>query len=243
LQTFEICHGRSSLPIVLSCEHASGEIPDEFGDLGMTEEHLTECARGKDQGAADLFDYLVRELDCLGVRNGVSRLVIDANRYEDQDELIPTRWGGKEIPGNIGLSDDERTRRIELYCRPYHQALVDSLLACEQLHGKVFFFAIHAMAEQFEGQVREMDFALIANRGRELAPFLEERLRTSGYTAAINQPYHLERDILRVPVGSELERFNETAVLIEMNERCREDDRAKEALLEAIRGTVEENYP
>lgn len=90
---FEICHGRSHLPIVLSCEHASGYVPAELGDLGMTDEHLTECARGKDQGAADLFDYLVRELNCLGGRNGISRLVIDTNRYEDQDELIPTRWG------------------------------------------------------------------------------------------------------------------------------------------------------
>jgi predicted N-formylglutamate amidohydrolase len=241
LETFKICHGQSRLPIVLSCEHASGVIPDEFGDLGMTEEHLTECVRGKDQGAADLFDYLIRELDCLGVRNGISRLVVDANRYEDQDELIPTRWGGKEIPGNINLSDDERMRRIELYYRPYHKALVDSLLKCERLHGKVFFFAIHAMAEQFEGQVRELDFALIANHGRELAGFLEKRLRKAGYTAAINQPYHLERDIVRVPEASELERFNETAVLIEMNERWREDDGAKEALLNAVRGTVEEN--
>jgi hypothetical protein len=40
-----------------------------------------------------------------------------------------------------------------------------------------------------------------------------------------------------------MERFNDRAVLIEMNERCREDDRAKGALLNAIRGTVEENYP
>lgn len=224
---------------MLSCEHASGYIPAELGDLGMTDEHLTECARGKDQGAADLFDYLVRELDCLGVRNGVSRLVIDTNRYEDQDELIPTFWGGKEIPGNVGLGQDERMRRIELYYRPYHKALVDALLACEKLHGLVFFFAIHAMAEQFEGQVREMDFALISNRGRDWAPHLAQRLGAAGYTAAINEPYHLERDILRVPEGSELERFNERAVLIEMNERCRDDDQAKQALLNAIRGTVE----
>ncbi|MEJ2151522.1 MAG: N-formylglutamate amidohydrolase [Gemmatimonadota bacterium] len=146
------------------------------------------------------------------------------------------------IPDEFGdLSDDERMRRIELYYRPYHKALVDSLLKCERLHGKVFFFAIHAMAEQFEGQVRELDFALIANHGRELAGFLEKRLRKAGYTAAINQPYHLERDIVRVPEASELERFNETAVLIEMNERWREDDGAKEALLNAVRGTVEEN--
>ncbi len=209
----------------------------------MTEEHLTECAHGQDQGAADLFDYLVRELDCLGIRNGISRLVIDANRYDDQDELIPERWGGKEIPGNIGLSEDERAHRIERYYRPYHQALQDSLLTCERLHGTVFYFAIHAMAEEFEGQVREMDFALISNRGCRWAPFLAERLQATDYTASINEPYHLERDIVRVPHGSEMERFNDRAVLIEMNERCREDDRAKGALLNAIRGTVEENYP
>lgn len=117
------------------------------------------------------------------------------------------------------------------------------MLACEKLHGLVFFFAIHAMAEKFEGQVREMDFALIANRGRDLAPSLETGVRVAGYTATINEPYRLERDILRVPEGSELERFNERAVLIEMNERCRDDDRSKAALLKAIRGTVEKNYP
>ena len=235
---FEILRGDSSLPVVLSCDHCSGEIPAEYSDLGMSSAHVEECSSGMDKGAGSVFEYLARELDCCGIRNRISRLVIDTNRYVDQDELIPEHWGGKPIPGNRGLSPAARRQRIARYHAPYHRALIELLVACERRHGMAFYFAIHAMAPEFEGEVRDMDFALVCNRGRRWAPPLEAAMAASGYTATINDPYRLERDIVRVPAGSAYERFNDGAVIIEINETRAAEPAARQALLEAIRTTV-----
>lgn len=231
--------GTLELPVVLSCEHASGFIPPAYGDLGMTHAHLEECARGRDVGAAELFDYLVRNLACCGVKNGISRLVVDTNRYADQDGIVPASWGGKRIGGNVDLSAAEIADRVETFHRPYHAALQERFVEHERRHGRVHYFSIHAMAPTFEGQVRSMDFSLIANRGVSCAEGLAKRLRESGYDAVVNEPYSLDRDIVRAPEGDPMERFNERAVIVEMNERLDGDAGAREALLEAIRDVIE----
>jgi len=235
---FEICRGSSSLPVVLSCDHGSDEIPAEYGNLGMSSAHVEECSSGMDKGAASVFEHLVQELDCRGIRSRISRLVVDMNRYVDQDELIPEHWGGKPIPGNRGLSRAARQQRIARYHAPYHRALVELLVACERRHGVAFYFAIHAMAPEFEGEVRDMDFALICNRGRRWAPPLQAAMAARGFTATVNEPYSLERDIVRVPAGSEYERFNDHAVIIEINETRAAEPAARQALRDAIRTTV-----
>ncbi len=147
-------------------------------------------------------------------------------------------WGNKPIPGNQGLSRAARQQRIAHYHAPYHRALLGLLIACERRHGMAFYFAIHTMAPEFEGEVRDMDFALICNRGRRWVPPLEAAMAASGYTATINDPYRLERDIVRVPAGSAYERFNDGAVIIEINETRAAEPAARQALLEAIRTTV-----
>ncbi len=238
MKTFETFRGGLSVPIVLSCDHGSGEIPAEYGNLGMAPAQVEECSAGMDRGAGSLFEYLLRQLDCFGIRNRISRLVIDTNRYVDQDDVIPANWDGEPIPGNRGLSAAERQQRIDRYHAPYHRALLELLVACEQRHGMAFYLAVHAMAPEFEGKVREMDFALICNRGCRLTPSLQATLTARGYTATINDPYHLDRDIVRVPSDSEYERFNDHAVIIEINETRATEPAAREALLEAIRTTV-----
>ena len=110
---------------------------------------------------------------------------------------------------------------------------------CEQRHGIAFYFCVHAMAESFEGQVRQHDVSLVCNAGRGLVPPLRRSLEESGYSVAINEPYTLDRDIVRAPEGSAIERFNANSVIIEINEKHRGDEAVADAIRRAIEVTVQ----
>lgn len=115
----------TALPLL--SDVSAGEIPAEYRNLGMSPEHAEECSNGMDKGAGSVFDHLAQELDCFGIRNRISRLVIDTNRYADQEGLIPESWGGKPIPGNQGLSGAARQQRVDRYHAPYHRALLEAI--------------------------------------------------------------------------------------------------------------------
>jgi predicted N-formylglutamate amidohydrolase len=216
---FAVERGGGNLPIVLSCDHAGREIPERYGTLGLSEEVLRTCSDVYDHGAAEIYADLRGRLDCDGVENRLCRLLIDVNRYRDQDTLIPTICGGREIPGNRDLDETERERRIERYYLPYQRAVVRLLTACERRHGRAFLFAVHTMAEDHFGEHREMDFCVACREGCPVAASLAERISGCGYTVTINSPFSLWRDVLRVPPGASEERFNAAAVLLETNER------------------------
>jgi len=235
MELFEVVRGRLEMPVVLSCDHAGRLIPSRYGTLGVPPGQLEAWHGGADLGAGELFDALVSGLDCYGIKNRLSRLVIDMNRYVDQEEIIPTHCERSSIPGNQDMSAQECQRRIQEYYRPYHAALEKLLVDCEARHGIAFYLSIHAMAAEFGGQRRPMDFAIVCNAGCPLSPTLGRILRQEGFVVAVNEPYTLERDIVRVPLGHELERFNRRALLLEMNERHAGDEKVMGAVLEAIR--------
>ncbi|TIU52911.1 MAG: N-formylglutamate amidohydrolase, partial [Mesorhizobium sp.] len=62
-------------------------------------------------------------LDATLVETGISRLVIDCNRPLDAPDLVPPISETTVIPGNAGLSDKQRARRIDLSWRPFHDTI------------------------------------------------------------------------------------------------------------------------
>ena len=177
---FTITEGSLDLPVVLSCDHAGHELPDRYATLGLSEECLRGCPDAYDRGAAEIFAALRARLDCHGIDNRLCRLLIDVNRYRDQETLIPTHCGECEIPGNRDLDVAERERRIEQYYMPYQRALLRLLRDCERRHGRAFLFAVHTMAEDHFGEHREMDFAVACRQGCPVAARLAERIEGCG---------------------------------------------------------------
>lgn len=235
---FTVTTGGGDLPIVLSCDHAGRELPAEYGTLGLPADLLATCPDVYDHGAVEIYGELRRRLDCDGVENRLCRLLIDVNRYRDQDTLIPTICGGREIPGNRDVDQAEREHRIESFYLPYQRALVELLAACERRRGRAFLFAVHTMAEDHFGEHREMDFCVACREGCPVASSLAERISGCGYTVTINSPFSLWRDVLRVPPGTAEERFNAAAVLLETNDRLCGRAEIVPVLEEAIRDVV-----
>lgn len=238
MDNFEVFCGSEDIPVVLSCEHASKHIPEELNNLGVSVDELNNCSFLCDRGADEAFEFLVSKLGCNGIKAKVSRLVVDVNRDLDQKDLIRESCNGLLLKGNQGLTEEERKERIDKYYVSYRNKLHDLLNECHEKFGFCLYFLIHTMENCFENERREMDFAIIYNEGEKLAKDLGKILEEMGHDVSYNHPYTLEKGVIRVTHDSEVTKFNECAVVVEINDKFSGNQDIRESLLEAIKIVV-----
>ena len=147
-------------PFVLVCDHASNRIPEEYDDLGLSAiDRLRHIAW--DPGALAVSLKLVELLDAPQVQSTVSRLAIDCNRGLDAPGLIPAVSEVTEIPGNRGLGDNERARRIAEFHDPFHAA-IEALLDRRAAAGReTSLVAMHSFTPVFNEVARPWPIGLI----------------------------------------------------------------------------------
>ena len=121
-ENFTIIPGSLTVPLVLTCEHATSVIPPEYADLGLPR-RLIDQHWGWDIGiwATVLRTASRPRLTAIGTH--VSRLLIDTNRDPDSPELVVEALGDHPIPGNRHLTRAERKARLKRYHEPYHAAV------------------------------------------------------------------------------------------------------------------------
>ena len=181
--------GRSRFVIVV--DHASARIPRQLGTLGLAADQLQRHIAW-DIGALAVATRVAAALDAPLVAQNYSRLVIDCNRDPKMTTSIPTLSETTEIPGNVGLSDEQRLLRRRVIFDPYHEA-IRALLDERAAAGRAtIFVAQHSMTNLFKGVTREMHAAVLYNRDRRFAALVLESLRREpGLVVTDNQPYFL----------------------------------------------------
>ena len=185
-------HGASTF--VLAVDHASRLIPQRLGNLGLPAAEL-ERHIAWDIGALAVARGISEALDAPMVAQGYSRLVIDCNRSTHVPSSIPVVGELVEIPGNIGLSDDEvRARRSEIF-EPYHAHLRQLLEERARAGQRTILLSQHSMTNVFKGVRRPMHAAVLYNRDARFARLILERLsRESGLVVGENEPYKCSED-------------------------------------------------
>jgi predicted N-formylglutamate amidohydrolase len=109
--------GRS--PFLIVVDHAGNAIPRALGRLGVARAEL-ERHIAWDIGVAAVSRFLANELDATLMWQNYSRLVIDCNRSPGSETSIPEISEFTPIPGNVGLSEDQKRARVREIFRPYH---------------------------------------------------------------------------------------------------------------------------
>jgi predicted N-formylglutamate amidohydrolase len=184
--------GRSR--VMLVCDHAASRVPRCLGSLGLDPRRLTEHI-GWDPGAAAVARHLSTDLDATLVLSGYSRLVIDCNRPLRSEESIPEASDGVPIPGNRGLSREEREARVAALFRPYHETIA-RLLGGRPGRASLLL-SIHSFAPVLAGHERPWHIGIASGRERRLASPLLTALAGSSerFTVGDNEPYAIEEDI------------------------------------------------
>src|SRR6201989_1894052 len=109
--------GRS--PFLLTSDHDGRGLPKKLGDLGVSESELTRHIAW-DIGIAGVAERLSDHLDAHLIAQRYSRLVIDCNRPIGAPSSIPLFSEATAVPGNEGLSRDDRDKRQHEIFDPYH---------------------------------------------------------------------------------------------------------------------------
>ncbi len=109
---------------LVTCDHASNRVPADVcgGSLGLSAEDMQRHIAW-DVGARGVAEAVGGALDSPVICSDFSRLVIDANRGEEDPTLVMRLYDGTIIPGNAHVTPQEVERRLATLHRPYHEAL------------------------------------------------------------------------------------------------------------------------
>jgi predicted N-formylglutamate amidohydrolase len=179
--------GRGSF--VILCDHASCHIPPEYGTLGLSApERVSHIAW--DPGAFPVARRLSEALDAPLVESCVSRLVADCNRPLDAPDLVPEVSERTTIPGNRGLTREERSRRVAAAHAPYHaciEALIEERLAAGR---ETRLLAVHSFTPVYKGASRPWQIGIIHDEDMRLVrPAMAALSAFEEFTVGDNEPY------------------------------------------------------
>ena len=177
-------------PFAIVVDHASNRIPPRWGDLGLSpSDRIRHIAW--DPGALAVSLRLSELLDAPVVHSTVSRLVIDCNRDLDAPDLVPTISETTDIPGNMGLTEDDRRWRIAAAHAPFHSA-IDRLLEARAAAGlPTILVCMHSFTPTYKGKARPWPIGLIHARGERYTAALRDALAGEAPDMNIgwNEPY------------------------------------------------------
>jgi predicted N-formylglutamate amidohydrolase len=173
----------------LTADHAGRVIPRKLGKLGLPESELDRHIAW-DIGIAGVTEGLSAALDATAVLQTYSRLVIDCNRDPSVASSIPEVSEATSIPGNIGLSAEDRAVRRRDIFDPYHARIRELLDARQAAARRVVFVAMHSFTPVFKGESRAMQIGVLYNRDARVANIMLDLLRAEGdLEVGDNAPY------------------------------------------------------
>jgi predicted N-formylglutamate amidohydrolase len=194
--------GRS--PFLFAADHYGRLIPKPLGDLGLPESELVRHI-GWDIGIAGVAERLSKLLDAHLIAQRYSRLVIDCNRSPDVPSSIPLLSEATTIPGNDGLSREDRdTRRREIF-DPYHRRIEQAIERRLREKRPTMLVALHSFTPVYAGVARPWHIGTLHRRDKTLPPLLMGALRAEGdLVVGDNEPYAVsEMTDYTIPVHGE----------------------------------------
>jgi len=138
--------------LVITCEHAGNEVPQELQYLfeafgGILESHL-----GYDPGAVDLHNHLSK-LAHFSHFHKISRLVVEPNRSLHHRQLFSEFT--KE------LSDIEKKEILQRFYFPYRNIIEKKIKNLLKNGEKVLHISVHTFTPELNGSIRNADIGLL----------------------------------------------------------------------------------
>ncbi len=189
---------------VLSCDHASCYIPQRLGSLGLEpKDRLRHIAW--DIGAAEVARRLSRHLDAPLFLASYSRLVVDCNRPLRVADIFAERSEDTAIPGNIGMTAEEKTERASTFYWPYHDALHGFIDSRFKAGAVPVLICVHSFTPVYRGVSRRWHAGVHYRLDSRLAMLALEGLRRDPeLIVGENEPYEVTLDEdYTVPVHAE----------------------------------------
>jgi predicted N-formylglutamate amidohydrolase len=201
--------------IVVSCEHASGQVPARWRGLFRGQSTLLASHRSWDIGAISYARPLACALDAPLFQGRHSRLLADLNRSLHHPRLFSDFT--RQLP------PAERSRILAWHYHPYRSAVCDAVLQRMARDGRVLHLSAHTFTPVLEGKLRGNDLALLydprRSRERILCRRLGKALRALGFSVRMNWPYRGVADGFTTCLRHHLPASRYAGIEIEVNQR------------------------
>ncbi|MCA9119690.1 MAG: N-formylglutamate amidohydrolase [Planctomycetaceae bacterium] len=145
--------------ILITCEHASYEVPVEFDLLFRGQRDILRSHRGYDRYAIEMANALATRLDCELIQGTVSRLLVELNRSIDHRSLF------SEFTRSI--SDLQRSALLNEYYFPYRKAVEQAIRSRIRRRYEVLHLSVHTFTPVMNGRPRIADVGLLFDPTRE----------------------------------------------------------------------------
>lgn len=187
---FDIIDGDRSAGLVLVADHAGRDLPEEYGSLGLPASEL-ERHIAYDIGVAWLTRALAALTGAPAVLANFSRLLIDANRGEEDPTLIRQLYDGTVVPGNYPMAEQERERRLDGFYRPYHVAVGAMVASVAAASGAApFIVSLHSFTPVMKGYPRPWHVGVLWDADpRAALPLIEMLSAEPDLIVGDNEPY------------------------------------------------------
>ena len=176
-------------PFLLLADHAGQQIPQSLQQLGLPQSELDRHI-GWDIGIAGTTRALAQQLDAWAIEQTYSRLLIDCNRPLASPTLIPEISDHTAIPGNTGLSAQQRQQRIDAIHAPYHARISSELQARANSGRPTLLVMMHSFTPVMNDFQRPWHAGVLYHQDTRFAYALLQALRAEGdLEVGDNQPY------------------------------------------------------
>jgi predicted N-formylglutamate amidohydrolase len=202
-------------PFLVVADHAGNLMPRTVGRLGVSD---SECERhiAWDIGIAGVARLVADALGATLVQQNYSRLVIDCNRTPGSETSIPAVSELTPIPGNVGLTENQKAARVHALFQPYHDRIEAELDRRRQAGRPTALIAMHSFTPVFMGVARPWHAGVLYNRDPRFAHLLMALLqREAGLVVGDNQPYSVtDASDYTIPVHGERRGLHHVAIEI-----------------------------
>ena len=175
--------------LILSCEHASSHIPDEWQHLfasSMSALDLNQAFKYFDPYAKELSIYLAEQFNCELILGEISRLLIDLNKSDELAHCFSPESIEK-------LSDKDKKTLLERYYYPFRHQFEGLLETHIQNNQQVLHLSIHTFNPIEKGKMHNAAIGLLYDPKRhaekEVARIFHEILiKRTPYKTRLNYP-------------------------------------------------------
>ncbi|PJI92649.1 putative N-formylglutamate amidohydrolase [Yoonia maricola] len=226
----EVSRSRARSAIVLVCEHASFHIPEDLNNLGISiaakRSHVA-----WDPGAIAVAQRMSKDLDAVLVASTVSRLVYDCNRPPEATDAIPTRSEIYDVPGNVGLTDNEKRARVARYYAPFREKLASEIAR----RTNPVIVTVHSFTPNYNGETREVEIGILHDRDSALADAVMQV--ASGHVVRRNDPYG-PKDGVTHTLKEHALKHGHLNVMIEVRNDLIADETTQTAMAKTLTGWI-----
>lgn len=173
---------------LILCDHAGRKVPHHLDYLGLPLEDFNNHY-AYDIGTHDMGLRIAERLKAPVILSNYSRLVVDVNRRIDHPTVFATSGEGKPVPGNIGITHEEKMIRKAMIYDPYHDKVADLIQQFLDRGVIPAILSIHSFTPIFYKQRRPWEVGVLWVQDDRLPRPIMEYFRNLGFTVGDNEPY------------------------------------------------------